>query len=235
MLTGTEAGDIADRLDDGDTLTDALKVVAVGHRTEVRALLEGIGKGSGASLQHAIVLRIIEGARSLPTAFTPLWTMPGHLAQSGPLTTSVAHILDGARQSITCSTFNFQRSSALWVSLREAARRPGVTVRVYLDTQAADRGSSGRSPTTAEVAKHLHPAEVRRTKEFDGRYVRNHAKFLAVDHRLLLVTSANFSWSSENNNIEFGVLVENPSLTQTVERELLEAEDALYEVVVPGA
>lgn len=32
-----------------------------------------------------------------------------------------------------------------------------------------------------------------RTTSFDGVAVRNHAKFLAVDHRILLVTSADFS------------------------------------------
>ncbi|WP_348533290.1 phospholipase D-like domain-containing protein [Kitasatospora sp. MAA4] len=66
-----------------------------------------------------------------------------------------------------------------------------------------------------------------------GTYVRNHAKFLAIDHRLLLVTSANFSWSAENNNVEFGDLVDNPNLTETVERELHEAEGVLCERV-PG-
>ncbi|WP_262985448.1 hypothetical protein [Streptomyces antnestii] len=45
----------------------------------------------------------------------------------------------------------------------------------------------------------------------------------------MLVTSANFSWSAENNNVEFGVLIDNPNLTEAVERELREAEGALYE------
>ena len=34
-----------------------------------------------------LVLRAIEGARSAPTTVDPLWTMPGHLAQHGRLTT----------------------------------------------------------------------------------------------------------------------------------------------------
>ena len=67
--------------------------------------------------------RAIEGARSSPTTATPLWTMPGHLARSGPLTSSASHLVDGARQSVTCSTFNFQRSSGLWAALRQAAQR----------------------------------------------------------------------------------------------------------------
>jgi phosphatidylserine/phosphatidylglycerophosphate/cardiolipin synthase-like enzyme len=53
-----------------------------------------------------------------------------------------------------------------------------------------------------------------------------------VDHRFLLVTSANFSWSAEQGNVEFGVLIDNPNLAEAVERELRDAEDALYERVV---
>ncbi|CAL9582146.1 hypothetical protein SUDANB106_05068 [Streptomyces sp. enrichment culture] len=231
LLTGTEAKDIADRLADGDTLTTALKVVAVGQRAEVRRLLEAVARDTGATYQQVLALRAIEGARALPTTLSPLWTMPGHLAQSGPLTTSITRLVDSARHSIICSTFNFQRSSVLWTALRKAAQRDGVAVRIYMDTQAADGGGQHWAPSTADVAAHMAPAEVWRTKEFDGGYVRNHAKFLAIDHHLLLVTSANLSWSAENNNVEFGVLIDNPNLTESVERELSEAEGTLYERV----
>jgi phosphatidylserine/phosphatidylglycerophosphate/cardiolipin synthase-like enzyme len=81
------------------------------------------------------------------------------------------------------------------------------------------------------LAAHLHPAVVLPTKSFDGGYGRNHAKFLAVDHRFLLVTSANFSWSAEQGNVEFGVLLDNPNLTEAVECELRDVEEALYKRV----
>ncbi|KUJ68709.1 phospholipase [Streptomyces albus subsp. albus] len=231
LLTRTEAKGVADRLADGDTLTAALKVIAVGHRAEVRSLLEEVATGPGAALQLISLLRAVEGARTLPTSFTPLWTMPGHLVQSGPLTASVPYLVDNARHSVTCSTFNFQRSSGLWTALQRAVQRTEVAVSIYMDTRAADSGGQHGSPTTAEVAAHLKPAEVWRTRRFDGAIVRNHAKFLAIDHHLLLVTSANFSWSAENNNVEFGVLIDNPNLTETVEREMREAEGTLYERV----
>lgn len=232
LLTGTEARDIADRLADGDTLTAALKVVAAGRRPEVRALLEhGAASGAPGTAHIVAVLRAVEGARSITTALDPLWTMPGHLAQAGPLTSSVTHLVENARQSVTCSTFNFQRSSGLWEALRRAARRPESEVRVYLDTQAADQHPKAWSPTTAEVAAHLRPGIVLRTKDFDGVYIRNHAKFLAIDHRFLLVTSANFSWSAEHGNVEFGVLIDNPNLTESVEREIRRTEDLIYERV----
>lgn len=153
------------------------------------------------------------------------------VAQRGPLTSSLSHLVDGARQSVTCSTFNFQRSSALWTTLRRAAARPELAVRVYVDAAAADHSPSHSTPTTAEVARHLHPATVLRTKEFNGAQVRNHAKFIAIDHRFLLVTSANFSWSAEYGNVEFGVLIDNQNLTEAVECEMLDAEDLLYESV----
>ncbi|GAA0460908.1 DISARM system phospholipase D-like protein DrmC [Streptomyces stramineus] len=231
LLTRSEAKGVADRLADGDTLTAALKAVAPGQREEAKRLLEAIASGPGAANQHIALLRAVEGARAVPTTLTPLWTMPGHLAQSGPLTTSVPYLVDNARHTVTCSTFNFQRTSGLWTALQRASQRAEVAVRVYLDTRAADDRGPFPAPTTTEVAEHLKPAEVWRTKTFDGAYVRNHAKFLAIDHHLLLVTSANFSWSAENNNVEFGVLIDNPNLTETVEREMSEAEETLYERV----
>lgn len=229
FLTGTEAREIADHLADGDTLTAALRVIAPGRRTEARALLEALNARALPWDTVITLLRAIAGARSAPTVIDPLWTMPGHLARHGRLTSSVPYLVRSARYAVTCSTFNFQRSSALWTALREAAQRPEMTVRVYLDTAAADFAPRSGSPTTAEVAAHLHPASVLRTRRFDGRQVRNHAKFIAVDHRFLLVISANFSWSAENANIELGVLIDNQNLTESVERGLREAERQLFE------
>ena len=105
-------------------------------------------------------------------------------------------------------------------------------MKVYVDTRAADSARQRAwSPTTDEVAAQLKPAIVLRTKTFDGRQVRNHSKFISIDHRFLLVTSANFSWSAENANLEFGLLIDNPNLAEAIERELREAEDFIFERV----
>lgn len=227
LLTGSEAREIADHLVDADTLTASLRVVPAGRRAEIRSLLSAIDRGAMIN-----VLRAIEGARSAPTTMDPLWTMPGHLAQHGRLTQSVTYLVDNARYSVVCSTFNFQRSSGLWKSLQRAAQRPEITMKVYMDTDAADLGSRRRgSPTTDEVAAHLHPALVLRTKCFDGRQVRSHSKFLSIDHRFLLITSANFSWSAENGNLELGVLIDSSNLAEAVEHEMRQVEDLVFENV----
>jgi len=63
----------------------------------------------------------------------------------------------------------------------------------------------------------------------DAGQQRNHAKFLAIDQRFLLVTSANFSWSAEYGNVELGVLIDNQNLTESVERAMRDLEDRLFE------
>ena len=229
FLTGTEAREVANHLADGDTLTAALRVIAPARRPEARTLLEALNPRALSWDTVIVTLRAIAGARSAPTVIDSLWTMPGHLARHGRLTNSVPYLVRSARYAVVCSTFNFQRSSALWTALRDAAQRPEVTVRVYLDTAAADHSPRPGSPGTEEVAAHLRPATVLRTRRFDGHQVRNHAKFLAIDHRFLLVISANFSWSAENANIELGLLIDNQNLTESVERGMRETEDWLFE------
>ena len=228
FLTGTEAKQIADRLGDGDTLTAALRVVSPGRRAETRSLVSALSHDALIGL-----LRAIEGARSARTTVDPLWTMPGHLARNGRLTSSVTYLVERARHSVVCSTFNFQRSSGLWTALGTAARRPEIAMRVYVDLNAADRVPRPSSPTTDEVAAHLRPGAVLRTVTFDGRPVRNHSKFISIDHRFLIVTSANFSWSAENVNLELGVLIDNRNLAEAVEHQMRDVEDDLFERVRP--
>ena len=157
--------------------------------------------------------------------------MPGHLAQTGPLTSSVPDLVRSARTSITCSTYNFQKSSALWNALHEAAQQPQLFVRVYVDTTAAQPGGTWKTPSLAEVADNLHPGRLYCTREADGTAVRNHAKFLVVDHRFVLITSANFSWSAEFHNVELGVRIDSSNLAEAIEREIRGAEKALFERV----
>lgn len=231
LLTATQAADLSVRIERGDTLTSALRVVDSAARAEIRRLMDSAGIGVADRERAVAVLRAIEGAKSVVTAVEPVWTMPAHLARGGRLQSSVVRLVKGARTSVTCSTYNFQRSSGLWSALHEAAGRPEILLRVYVDGRAA----TGRStPSVAEIARHLHPAQVFQSTVFDGAHVRNHAKYVIIDHRFTLITSANFSWSAEHGNVEFGVLLDNPNLADSIEREARRAEDSLFERVRSG-
>ncbi len=80
----------------------------------------------------------------------PVWTTPNNLAEHGGLTASTHHLVAAASESVTCSTFNFQRSSALWKALKEAAARTEVDVRIYVDAYAADARAESWKPTTID-------------------------------------------------------------------------------------
>lgn len=230
FVTGGEAGDLATRLGAGHTATQALSVVAGPRRERVRALLDEAGLLTDRVVAQ-LVLEGIAGAHAHQSAVTPVWTTPDGLARRGRLTASIHHYVSRARESVVCSTYNFQRSSALWTVLREVSTRPEVSVRIYVDTNAADAAPAPWKPTTSQVASEMAGATVLRTAERDGVRVVNHAKFVAVDHQVLLVTSANFSRSAERSNVELGLVLEHPLLTQQVERDMAALEAAVYEVV----
>lgn len=235
-LTGSEARTIADRLADGDTINVALRAVTTARRDEARDLIEAVRLGGGDVAGMLRVLRAIEGARSDPAYAVPVWTLPGNLARAGHLTSHMTWLVAGARESVTCATYNFARSSALWQALAQVSERPEVSVRLYLDTAAADQPSPGwRGPTTstADAARALRRVTVLRTRQRTGQLVRSHAKFLAIDHRTLVVTSANFSLSAEQRNVELGVVIEDRALTESIERQLRLVEAELYERVSP--
>ncbi len=229
LLTATEAGLVAEALEEGESLTSAVGIVDVAKRADVSRLLSAAGLRFEGELV-ASVLRGIEGARSMMSSVDTLWTSPGHVFGSGALTTSLTSLVEGARRSVVCSTFNFQKTSGMWTALHNAAKRPSMGVRVYIDAQA---NTVGYGPSPLDVAAWISPGVVLQTKPFDGNLVRNHAKFVCVDQRFVAITSANFSWSAEYGNIELGLVLDDGGLAERIEGELRAAEPHLYEAVLP--
>ena len=234
-LSRVEARSLAVSLQDGETLTQALGAVAPNRQAEVRRLLLAAALGTSQRKETILVLRAIEGARSHTTSMTPVWTLPpglGALSGIGQLTAATHHLVTAAYRSVTVSTFNIQRSSALWEALKEVSSRGEVSVRIYMDADAADREPRTWSPTSVQVAQEMQGAVVLRTRRRqDGAAPRNHAQFVAVDGQILIVTSANLSASAEERNIELGLRLEDPVLTGAVESRMRELEPFLYERV----
>ena len=154
---------------------------------------------------------------------TPVWTMPGNEANTGHLTSEFHRIVGAARQSVTAATYNFQDTSNMWTALKAASEQPGVVVTVYVDAGVADG---------ATVKAQLPKATVYRSAVLpNGKPVVSHAKFIVVDHELLLITSANFSYSAENKNIEFGILVRDTALATSVEATMMTKHGSLFELI----
>lgn len=228
-LGRVEALTLAERIERGDSRAQVVRAAAAPRRAAVRALLEGEPPPERAAL--ATALRCVAAAKDDRPSVDLLWTAPGGLAGQGGLTSSLRHLVDSASQSVVCATYNFQRTSAQWEALRAAAARPDLSVRVYLDQAAADANPRPWSPTTQQVADELAGATVLRSRPWRGGRTRTHAKFFVVDSRVLVVTSANFSVSAEQHNVELGIRVDDPLAAAAVVRQMRDLEADLYEVV----
>ena len=221
-LTAIEAAGLAVQLSNGQHIAKALGVVNTSRRTRVRGLLQAADLSHTNPERSASVLHAIAGAKAVPQDLIPVWTMPDNEATTGYLTSEFYRLVQAARQSVTCATYNFESTSQMWTVLRQASEQPGIAVTVYIDGAMAD---------ITKVKIQLPRATIYKSATLqDGRRIVSHAKFVIIDHQLLLLTSANFSFSAENRNIEFGLLVRDPALAGAIELTMTGKHGSLYEL-----
>jgi phosphatidylserine/phosphatidylglycerophosphate/cardiolipin synthase-like enzyme len=222
-LTATEAEGLAVLLEAGEHSAHALRSVGASRRQRASELLKQAGIGHSTADLSVAVLRAIAGAKSAHREFVPVWTMPGNEASLGHLTSQFHDVVAAARVSITCATYNFAASSNMWDALKVASEQPDVVVCVYVD---ADKGDP------AGVKARLPRATVYRSATLpDGQVIVSHTKFIVVDHEIVLLTSANFSYSAENRNVEFGLLIRDSGLATSIESTMAGKHGTLYELV----
>ncbi|REE98983.1 DISARM system phospholipase D-like protein DrmC [Thermomonospora umbrina] len=222
FLTFSEAEALAVQFESGQHTVKALTVVNAARREEVKRLLAAAGLNHTDGERAAGVLRAIAGAKSWHRDLTPVWTMPGNEAKVGHLTSEFHRIVQAARQSVVCATYNFEQTSRMWTVLKEASEQPGVVVTVYIDGDKAD---------AVKVKTRLPKATIYQSTELpSGKRVVSHAKFIVIDHEVLMLTSANFSFSAENHNVEFGLLVRDSALAESVESTMASKHGTLYEL-----
>ena len=222
FLTAKEAIGLAVLLGAGEHTTRALREINSARRDEVKELFTAAGLGHTELDRSLAVLHAIAGAKMVRNDLTPVWTMPGNEATVGYLTSEFHRLVQAARQSVTCATYNFETTSQMWNVLREASEQPGVVVTVYVDADKADAD---------KVKAQLPRATIYRSAVLpDGKQVVSHAKFIVIDHAMLLLTSANFSFSAENRNIELGLRVHDPALAESIETTMKSKHGSLYEL-----
>ncbi len=223
FLTAREAAGVAALLASGAHLSQALEHMAPARRSEVKALLVAAALGQDDADRSIAVLRAIAGAKaSAQLELTPVWTMPGDEADIGGLTSQFHREVKAARVSVTCASYNFTPLSKMWTALLEASETPGVAVTVYVDSGVAN---------AKQVKSQIPRANLYRSGTFDGQPVVSHAKFVVVDHTLVLLTSANFSGPAEKSNVELGLRIHDPGLANTIEATMTSKHGTLYELV----
>lgn len=221
-LTASEAEALSVQFALGQPLFKALASINPSRRAEAKERLAAAGLGHVDAGRATAVLGAIGGAKSVHRDLTPVWTMPGNEAKVGHLTGEFHCLVQAARISVTCATYNFEKTSQMWTVLSEAAEQPGVVVTVYVDGDKAD---------ATKVKAQLPRATIYRSTELpSGERVVSHAKFIVIDHEVLLLTSANFSFSAEKRNVEFGLLVRDAALAESVESTMASKHGSLYQL-----
>lgn len=223
FLTATEAIGIATLLAAGQHTSHALREVNAARREQATELLAAAGLGH-VNLDSALaVLHAIAGSKAVRHDLTPVWTMPGNEAGIGHLTSEFHRLVQAARQSVTCATYNFEPTSQMWEVLKGVSEHPGVVVTVYIDGDKADANKvKGQLPRATVYRSAVLP---------NGKQVVSHAKFVVIDQTVLLLTSANFSFSAENRNVEFGLRIHDTALAASVEGTMRSKHGSLYELV----
>lgn len=223
FLTASEAKGLGAKLASGQPTALALQAIGSARREEAKTLLAAAGLGHTDLPTTVAVLHAVVGAKSVRREVTPVWTMPGYAATAGHLTSEFHTLVLAARQSVTCATYNFEPTSQMWTTLRQASEEPGVIVTIYVD---------GTKANAAGVKAQIPRATLYRSAALNnGKQVVSHAKFVVIDHAVLLLTSANFSYSAENNNVELGLRIEDSALATSIETTMTRQHGSLYELV----
>ncbi|WP_327654697.1 DISARM system phospholipase D-like protein DrmC [Streptomyces sp. NBC_00483] len=177
---------------------------------EAAAYLEGLAEG------HA--LRAAEQRVSL------VWSGPSsHRVPVRSTSLTLVELIEESRRELLLMTYSAKPYPPLVTALTAAAER-GVTIDVVVETlQGAGSALAGAEPASAfEGIPGVRVWHWPLDKRVESG-AKTHAKLAVADRRTLLVTSANFTQSGVDRNIEAGTLIRGgttPSRTVEHVREL---------------
>lgn len=180
------------------------------------------------------ILLGINAAREATPRPTVLMTIPNYGGKTTKQTRSFAEVVGGAQRSLVCMTYNFQKSTQYFDELKGLAVKDGFELEIYVDGRLAREESKSRknssSMTLDEIRWNFPNAHIFASKKDGENWITSHAKVFIVDGVKAFITSANFSKSAENSNVEIGVLIEDVSTARQILDQLaLINQGAVYE------
>lgn len=172
------------------------------------------GAGVAVALQTALVLR----ERSDATRSRVVWTGPGSSGAQRLTAAALKELLSGAKQRILVVSFAAHTLSDVASAMDDAMAR-GCAIDVVFETEDDSSGAySGPSSTPFGEVAGIHrwhwPSDQRQAAGV------LHAKVLVIDGCRALVGSANLTYRALHNNLEAGILVEDPALAASIERHI---------------
>jgi phosphatidylserine/phosphatidylglycerophosphate/cardiolipin synthase-like enzyme len=240
-LTGTDLRSLAADLRSG-RLAPPYTALGVGQRLGVergRVVAERLEELSALGMQPehvAVVVEAIAAARAsrpiIEDQVELVWTGPDTPHALNRDTAVVVRELFGqASTSVLVAGFAVYQGKEVFRTLAERmAAYPDLQVRLYLNVARGPKDTSLASEIVRRFARKFveqdWPPGFRlpevyydpRSLDLDSPHRTSlHAKCVVVDRRVALVTSANFTQSAQERNIEAGVVVHSPRLAERLE------------------
>lgn len=194
IAVGIPAAIVTERLGRSDAAPVVAALAAAAEQAgpeRTRAYLEGLCAG------HAARSPVIE----------TVWTGPAvHGVPVRSTMSALLHLVDNAERELWLSTYSAKPHAPLLESITRALLR-GVAVNIAIETlQGAGSAIAGSEPAAAFASltganRYTWPVAARPAD------AKLHAKLALADARSLLVTSANFTTSGMERNLEAGILV----------------------------
>ena len=174
------------------------------------------GKTAAMLFQSAAVVQ-----KNQPSIPELIWSGPDkHAGKFRRTDQALLDVIQCAEKELLIVSFAAYREKTIWDALKSAINR-GVKVRFFLE-DSDDSDSFSGDITKAFPDKDFKKAEFyhwpaeKRDYNGDGKKGAMHAKAVVADHRYLYISSANLTGSAMDQNIELGVVLDNPQMAKDV-------------------
>ncbi|MFJ7589621.1 DISARM system phospholipase D-like protein DrmC [Streptomyces sp. NPDC097617] len=209
-------GALADGIAAGRSRATLLTLRSASAYTEAAALVldamdaDGLSPEEAAACLHGLAAGYTQ--RDQEQDISLVWSGPSsHRVPVRSTARALLGLIAEARTELTLMTYSARRYPPLTQALKDAAAR-GVGLDIVVETlQGAGSALSGDEPASAftdvDGARLWHWPQDKRAEPG----AKTHAKLAVADRQTLLTTSANFTQSGVDRNIEAGILIRGGS------------------------
>lgn len=158
-----------------------------------------------------------------------VWSGPDALGtESRDSARVLEELFEGATRSVLIAGYNLQPGAHFDALARVARGNPSLRVKVFAHVfadkyptlgealaahDAGLRAALGAVPS-AQVRAHRPSGPL--LEQARAKHFNMHAKCVTIDERRVLVTSANFSYTAQERNVEVGVALDDPRLAARI-------------------
>jgi phosphatidylserine/phosphatidylglycerophosphate/cardiolipin synthase-like enzyme len=206
LITASEAERLAAGFAIGQPVSHLINIVNNELRKDIRPFLEEMKEKLSDQDSCDFFSALSFMGKKYISEIDIVWSGPNSAGDEGRTTWGVAsELVNSAVEEVYAATYSASNQSPYLKSMVKALDR-GVSITCLVDPQ--------RQSDSANVIKKLLPgARLLRMKKFEKHdWSSMHSKFVVVDYKKILITSANFSKVAADTSLETGILLNNSSI-----------------------